>query len=64
MKINPGMSDAELMKIFQKIDVDKSGTIEKGELGKALAIAGFNASESELNAMFYAGKLILRKTSF
>ncbi len=48
------MSDTELINIFQAIDVNKSGTIEKSELRRALSKAGLNYSQAALDAMFYA----------
>jgi hypothetical protein len=41
-----------MIKIFDQIDVDKSGQLDKNELKAALAKAGTNISDFDLDALF------------
>jgi hypothetical protein len=43
---------ASMIKIFDQIDVDKSGQLDKAELKAALAKANYNITDFDLDALF------------
>ena len=46
------LSSAELKKAFDEFDLDKSGTLEAGELAKVCSSVGIEADEAKLKAFF------------
>lgn len=42
----------EINKLFEVVDIDKSGSIEKGEIEHLMRLLGINAKDDELDLYF------------